>query len=369
MASTLLKIARGAAAGFGQRKEDDEKRKLREREQARQDLGTALDLSNIEGITLEDDEPTPPPAPTGPKIVGAPGSAEAQRSVMQAAHDAFKTTMPGAEKPAAPAAPAAPRNLLEIGRTAVNGKTKRVMLDPEQTVGGKKKAAETANRAAYDRINGDGSAGAYERTFDYVAKERSTLEEADTIKTLIAAGVDPEEAKLLAHNKIDVDLRRNRADRLAEQKRHNKAVENYPRGAAARGATTPKQELASVNTQISATRQDLNSAKKGVLPDSTTSTLYNLDPQAYRDSSANVKSRVRTLENRADSLRTVGDSLSAIVQGKGKTPASTGSGKPAPKVKLSAGTTVTDADLDAALDANGNDLKKARAWLTAQGKK
>lgn len=365
MASTLLGIARGAASGFAKRKQDAEAKRIRTREEDRQDLATAIELGNQEGITLED--PTPDPVtPAAPVIPGLPGSAQSHSAIMQAAHDSFKTTMPGAEKPAAPAAPAAPRNVLEIGRASIGGKTKRVMLDPTQTAGGKRKAAETANRSAFDRLNADGTAGAYEPTFDYRAKERTDIEEKSTIASLIAAGVDPEEAKLLAKHKIDVDLRRERAERLAELKRHNKVVEGYPRGGA-RGATTPKQELASVNTQISATRQDLNSAKKGALPDSTTSTLYNLDPQAYRDSSANVKSRVRTLENRADSLRTVGDSLSAIVQGKNKTaPASTGSGK---KVKLSAGTTVTDADLDAALEANGNDVKKARAWLTAQGKK
>lgn len=363
MPSSLLQIARGAASGFGQREQDAEARKLREREQARQDLATAVDLANTQGITLEDD-PTPP-EPAKPIVIpGAPGSATSQRAVLDAAHSAWKTSAAG-DAPAPPPAPAAPRTALEIGRAAVNGKSKRVMLEPSETVGGRRKAAEAANREAYGRVK---NAGAYEPTFDYRAKERSDLEEDETIASLVAAGVDPEEAKLLARHKIDVDLRRQRRDALDERKRHDKAMENRP--TAGRGAVTPKQELASVNTQISANRQDLNSAKKGALPDSTTSTLYNLDPQAYRDSSANVKARVGALTTRGDSLRTVGDSLSAIVQGKGKKPAAaapaTGSGK---KAKLSAGATVTDADLDAALEANGNDVKKARAWLTAQGKK
>lgn len=362
MASTLLGIARGAAAGFAGRKKDEETKRIRTREEDRQDLATALELANNEGITLED--PTPDPAPVKPVVIpGLPGSATSQRAVLDAAHSAWKTSAAG-DSPTPPAAPAAPRTALEIGRASIGGKAKRVMLEPSLTTGGKRKAAETANRTAYDRLNADGSAGAYEPTFDYRAKERSDIEENQTIASLIHAGVDPEEAKLLAKHKIDVDLRRNRVATLAERTRHDKAMENRP--TAGRGAVTPKQELASVNTQISANRQDLNSAKKGVLPDSTTSTLYNLDPQAYRDSSANVKARVGALTTRGDSLRTVGDSLSAIVQGKGKTSTSTGSGK---KVKLSAGTAVTNADLDAALEANGNDVKKARAWLTAQGKK
>jgi hypothetical protein len=247
-------------------------------------------------------------------------------------------------------------------------------MDPSQTVGGQSKAAKVANQAAYDRLNKDGSMGAYEPGYDYRANERKDLEEGQLTQALIDSGEDPKDAKVLAKYHIDLEGRRlktkadlraeeraQNADELArgsleERKRHDRATEATAAEKKKGGplSSNAKVAFSQVERQIGDNRTAIAAARKampknaladmGIFPTPADST-------AYAGAKAQTDSTVNALRARGDSLRGVSDSLAAIIQ---KKPA--GSDQLGGKKKLS----TADA-------ARAKTDPKFAAWLRAKG--
>jgi len=381
MPSTLLAIARGTLAG-------DLKNRQLEEERRQRDLENAIRLSSVEGISIEDPsvvgsiKPPPaaavPPAPVIPappvgfdsSIAGAPGAPSPlsiARDAIAPPPDVAEVTPPDAGNHASAAPAPTPRSVMEVGRIRLGGKDKVINMDPSQTVGGQRKAAKAANQAAYERLNKDGSIGAYEPGYDYVAHERKDLDEGELMKALIAAGTDPGEAKVLAKYHIDLEGRRIKTaaerraetraedltqierDRLEEARRHNRASE--ANSAAKKGgplAKDPKVAFSQVEKQIGDTRSAMAAARrampKNALADMGIFTSP-ADSTEYTNRKTATDSTVSALQSRADSLRGVSDSLAAIIQK-----------KPGTKQPLSA----ADA-------ARAKTDPKFAAWLRAKG--
>jgi hypothetical protein len=258
MASTLLAIAKGIATGSGKRKQDDEAR-------AQRDLENAINLSQLEGVTFEDPQAAasaPAAAPVAPDIPGDPGSSTAQRAVLDAAHNAWKTigatpaadstavatpaptpktaldavratrintdqaVSPTSTSPAAPAAAAPkPRSVLQIGRAVLGGQDKNIVMDPSQTVGGKKRTLDAANTAAHARLLAiDDSVGEFDPTVDYVGEERAYKKRKQVADALVKTGdFTQEQADLYAKTGQDLTERSRKTAleeaRIAQAKR------------------------------------------------------------------------------------------------------------------------------------------------------
>lgn len=382
MPSTLLAIARGTLAG-------DLAERKRQEEQRQRDLENAIRLSSVDGISIEDPTAAAPPVvpPAGPVIPGAPGSAEAHRAVLDAAHTAWKTSAAGDTPPPAVAAgtvtpPDAgnrastaptPRSAMEVGRIRLGGKEKVINMDPSQTAGGQRKASRAANQAAYDRLNKDGTMGAYEPGYDYRAKERSTLEEGELTKALVDAGTDPKEAAILAKYHIDIEGRRIKTaaerrsetraedltqierDRLEEQRRHNRASEaNSANRKGGPLSKDPKTAFNQVERQISDNRTAIGAARRAMPKNQLAEYGVFASPEdstKYVGQKAQTDSTVSALQSRGDSLRGVSDSLAAIIQK-----------KPAGSDQLGKGGKLSAADAARAK----TDPKFAR-WLRSKG--
>lgn len=329
MPSTLLGIARGTLTGVGNRR-------AMQAAQEDKDLQKILALSNLEGVTIED--PTLPP-PTTPSQASTPAGFGGEHRPDTTPFDTPTPDVTGAGS-VATAAPAAPRSAMEIARVHVGGKEKVVRMDPALTAGGKARAREAANKAAFDRLNVDGSLGAYEPTYDYQAHERADLDEKELEKQLIAGGVNPAEAKTLAKFHIDLEARRlkvnadtraeNRAQNLEEiakatleeNKRHHIATEGIQRTRAEKTkggplSKDPKVAFQTVEKQIGDTKNAISAARSSfkTTPLGEAGIFTSpADSTAYTEGKARQQEQLSALRNRGDSLRAVSDSLAAVIQ-------------------------------------------------------
>jgi polyhydroxyalkanoate synthesis regulator phasin len=192
MPSTALAIARGLARGGAQRQDD-------ERKQQREDLETMIQLGQIPGVSIEDIVPAPDPATPVVAPTPAAGSAAAQRGVLDAAHQAWKSSVagdtPGAPVAAAaaavpapaqqPAATSTPRSPLEIGRIALGGTDRRVTMDPTLTAGGRQKA----NQVAHSKLFAiDESIGDFDPSEDYQTELRKYNKRKQVADALVKTG-------------------------------------------------------------------------------------------------------------------------------------------------------------------------------------
>jgi polyhydroxyalkanoate synthesis regulator phasin len=172
-----------------------------------------IQLGQIPGVSIEDILPAPDPV--APIVAPAAGSAAAQRGALDAAHQAWKSSVagdtPGAAPTAAAAAPvtaqqpaatSTPKSPLEIGRVALGGKDRRVTMDPALTAGGRQKA----NQVAHSKLFAiDESIGDFDPAEDYQTELRKYNRRRQVADALVKTGeFTPEQADTYAKTGEDL---------------------------------------------------------------------------------------------------------------------------------------------------------------------
>lgn len=340
----ITAAARGALKGLAGRQADSERRKDRQRAEELENARLIAQMADNEGFVVHDEATADAPiaVPRAQKSTGAIGGSGALK-------DLPMPDLPDPnEKPA--------RRPMEIARATVGGRKVVLGVNPEETRAGKKKTRDAANKTAHERLEKlrPGSAGAFNPDVDYIEHERGELEKRETIAALVSSGAaTKEEAELLVRNKIDLPARRRQdaTDRRADE-REDRADRNATRTenrdterldlerrrvaateqrASRAGGSESREDLRSVERQVDDTRSDITRAKA----DAPRPVAPGMESPGHAAATAASKRKIAGLQQRADSLGRVRDSIAGAVQG--RTPAAPPAAKGAPATASSSG--------------------------------